>query len=165
LAVNEEPEGGGGYGLERVAIESFREVDGDGLSVGIDGGVGENGWSGFVVVDGGGVIDDLSEGLDVVASVILKGAGGSGRLIGDKDGLSLLDGGVVGESNEELAHASGSGCSRRGVTGGVGAALDGFRKGEGRAVRGDETACCGAHVLDLNGVRGEEGGSSVEGDA
>jgi len=90
------------------------------LSIGIDGGSALDGWSLDVVVNGGIVLNDLSEGVGVVASEVLEVRV---AVVGDKDGLVLLEDGVVVEADNEAAHAGGHG--RIGAaTGSIGGGID-----------------------------------------
>ena len=64
----------------------------------------------MIVRDPGGVIDDLSEGSGVVVGGITQFA----AVVGDKNGLPGLEGGVIGQANDEFAHASSGGSHARG---------------------------------------------------
>ena len=83
---------GDGLGVDGLCIERLVEAEGEGLAVRVElGGPDESG-SLEIVVDAGGIIDDLGEVLDSISTEILKTIGHRhGHVVGDKDGLSLLD--------------------------------------------------------------------------
>ena len=70
MSINEELEAIEIKAVDGVAIDAFVEVDAEGAAVRVNGGRAGDGWSLDVVVDGGFVVDDLSEGLDVVVVCI-----------------------------------------------------------------------------------------------
>ena len=127
------------------------------MTVCVDGRHGRchHGWSSFVVDDGGGVGDDLSEGFCGITSEVLDvGA----AVVGDKNGLTRFEGCVVAQANDEFA---GTSCGRSGWCVG-GTALDVLGEGERRSVGREQATVAAAGVLDLDSVSGQEGSSSGE---